>query len=103
MEREQVATTPNEDQYVYDLYYLNRLDLDFGVLENVMNIEAYHNDSEFDQYRDADNLAEVYEDEDDSNDESNWRNDYPDEDPKFFENEGRYGKEERKALPYSIY
>ena len=29
----------------------------------------------------------VYEDEDDSNDESNWRNDYPDEDPCFFEND----------------
>ena len=29
---------------------------------------------------------EVYEDEDDSNDENNWRNEYPDEDPDKSEN-----------------
>jgi hypothetical protein len=38
-------------------------------------------------YRD-DELQEYYEDEDDSNDEGNWRNDYPDEDPFIYENEG---------------
>ena len=80
---------PQQDQYVYDLYYLNKRDFDFRLLED-MKIEAFQNVSPFDWYRDAEEL-EVYDDEDDSNDENNWRNDYPDEDPKFFEREGSEG------------
>ena len=64
---------------------MNRRDIDLRTLDNVLNIEALADDVNFDQYRQPEEL-EVYDDEDDSNDEDNWRNDYPDEDPKFFEN-----------------
>lgn len=30
---------------------------------------------------------DLYEEDEDSNDEDNWRNDYPDEDPHFYENQ----------------
>ncbi len=75
-----------DSDFVYDLYYMNNRDFDFRALENVLAISAFQEDLQFEDYRDADDL-EIYDDDDDSNDEGNWRNDYPDEDPLFFENQ----------------
>lgn len=74
------------NSYVYDLYYTNGGNVDFKALENILYIEALHDELELHNDREED-CDEVYDDDDDSNDESNWRNDYPDEDPRFFENE----------------
>jgi hypothetical protein len=49
-------------------------------------VQAYDDELIFADDRNFTN-EEIYEDEDDSNDEDNWRNDYPDEDPHFYENE----------------
>lgn len=88
--REKVSTDSKEDEenYVYDIYYVNSGRFDFRELENDLTVEALFQDQMvYDEYR-ASECTEVYDDDDDSNDEDNWRNDYPDEDPRFFENEG---------------
>jgi len=74
-----------ESEYVYDLYYTHSSlsDLD---LEAVLTVEALCGQL-LPEAPDGADRDLIYEDEDDSNDESNWRNDYPDEDPHFFENE----------------
>ncbi len=61
---------------------MNSTDFDFRRLENVLAFES--GDVEFDFGRIAED-NDVYDDEDDSNDEDNWRNDYPDEDPGYLE------------------
>lgn len=75
----------SSEAYVYDLYYINGGQYDFRALENILSIQALHDELVLQGDRDQD-CEEVYEDEDDSNDEDNWRNDYPNEDPNFFEN-----------------
>ena len=53
-------------------------DLDHAALEDLLCMEAFGEEyAAFQQYRD-DRLFE--DDDDDSNAEENWRNDYPDED-----------------------
>ena len=94
--REKASTelTEDEEDYVYDIYYMNSGKFDFHELESDLTVEAMYQDMMvYDEYR-ASECTEAYEYDDDSNDEDNWRNDYPDEDPKFFENEDteyRYG------------
>ena len=86
MVRENVTEEESADEnYVYDLYYMNRPDFDFRALENIIAIEAFNEELMYDEYRGGD--TEICDDDDDSNDEDNWRNDYPDEDPRFFENQ----------------
>ena len=88
------VTAATDAQYVYDVYYMNKQAFEWSALENIVTVEAFHQDElEYVDDR-ANECEEVYDDEDDSNDEDNWRNDYPDEDPRFFENEDceyRYG------------
>ena len=61
------------EEYVYDIYYaprnfeINRDELDFEAIHNV-----YKNE-------DADDVRPDWQEDEDSNDEDNWRNDYPDE------------------------
>lgn len=80
----QVKAPLAESEYVYDLYYthsnLSNLDL-----EAVLTVQTLC-DQFVTEAGDGADRELVYEDEDDSNDEGNWRNDYPDEDPHFFEN-----------------
>jgi len=85
-----VVTSPNmkaplaESEYVYDLYYTHTdvNDIDLQAVLTVKSLcEEFVNEEEM---ADRDYICE---DEDDSNDEGNWRNDYPDEDPHFFEND----------------
>ena len=80
MIRERVQSVMSE--YVYDLYYMNNPDFDFRALENVLAIEAR---DEVEYVSDLPQCDDIYDDEDDSNEEDNWRNDYPDEDPRFYE------------------
>ncbi len=85
-------------QHVYDLYYINNPEFDFGAMDHVSSIEAYHHDMmSSDQGREAEGYEEIYDDEDDSNDEDNWRNDYPDEDPYLYENGYDDGKVQIKC------
>lgn len=68
------------------MYYTNNQEFNFKALESDLKIQLYDDELIFADDRNFTN-EEIYEDEDDSNDEDNWRNDYPDEDPHFYENE----------------
>ncbi|XP_060110438.1 probable RNA polymerase II nuclear localization protein SLC7A6OS [Heteronotia binoei] len=69
-----------EDDYVYDIYYMETVSP--GWIENILSVQSYTQDYEL---VDEECLPEeVYDDEDDENNENNWRNDYPDGD-EFFE------------------
>nr|XP_034337562.1 probable RNA polymerase II nuclear localization protein SLC7A6OS isoform X1 [Crassostrea gigas] len=85
MMHEQVQPDRQED-YVYDLYYTNSRDFNLQILESSLSIHSLSADN-FEYANNEEEDDEVYEDEDDENEEGNWRNDYPDEDPRFFENE----------------
>lgn len=90
--------------FTYDLYFSELEMQDFRSLEEILYIEAMHDDLAMQADREE-VCEEVYDDEDDSNDESNWRNDYPDEDPHFLENNVAYvhnnGKEISSIFLYS--
>ena len=91
LEREVVSERGSDDLYVYDLYYTNSRDFDFRWLENALTVEAFGSSL---RGMEEDFEEEGGRDEDeDSNDEGNWRNDYPDEDPGFVDNQdvGYYG------------
>lgn len=85
MVHEQVQPDRQED-YVYDLYYTNSRDFNLQILESSLSIHSLSADN-FEYANNEEEDDEVYEDEDDENEEGNWRNEYPDEDPRFFENE----------------
>ena len=73
------ATNVQPQDYVYDIYYIqNAAPLAIG--EQIVDVEAFYEELNYDYGLMNDGEEEVYEDEDDSNDENNWRNDYPDED-----------------------
>ena len=59
------------NEYVYDIYVAPR---NLDINQDDLYFEAYEN-TEFLQNSDRPD----WEEEDDSNDEDNWRNDYPDE------------------------
>ena len=82
------AAAPNKEEYVYDIYYMNNATFDFHHLENILAVEAFNDSEELYGGKYGEGREEVYDDEDDSNDEDNWRNDYPDEDPRIYENGG---------------
>ncbi|XP_054916053.1 probable RNA polymerase II nuclear localization protein SLC7A6OS [Poeciliopsis prolifica] len=78
-----------DDDYVYDLYYQETVTP--GWIQDILSVRAYADDGEL-----VPDLVvheeEVYDDEDDENEESNWRNDYPDEDSgSDSDREQRYG------------
>ena len=73
----------DDDGYVYDIYYMNSPKFDFRNLENILAIEALREDLVAEEQGRRDSEEEYGEDED-SNDENNWRNDYPDEDDDLF-------------------
>ncbi|XP_060076396.1 probable RNA polymerase II nuclear localization protein SLC7A6OS [Ylistrum balloti] len=83
--QEHVPESKDED-YVYDLYFTNNRDFSFKLLESALTIEAFGNYFVYEDMPQPEE-EEVYEDEDDSNDEDNWRNDYPDEDPHLVDNQ----------------
>ncbi|XP_078688286.1 putative RNA polymerase II nuclear localization protein SLC7A6OS [Branchiostoma floridae x Branchiostoma belcheri] len=70
------AAPQQSPEFVYDIYYSDSLDPTH--LQHIVEVtdcqqmELVHEDAD-------DEGEDIYDDEDDSNDESNWRNDYPDE------------------------
>ena len=58
-------------EYVYDIYVAPR---NLDINRDDLYFEAYQNEE-----IDLNNGKPDWEEEDDSNDEDNWRNDYPDE------------------------
>ncbi|KAA0723253.1 putative RNA polymerase II nuclear localization protein SLC7A6OS [Triplophysa tibetana] len=65
-----------EDDFVYDLYYQETVTP--GWIQDILSVRPYTQEGEL--VPDVVVLEEeVYEDEDDENAETNWRNDYPDE------------------------
>ena len=72
-----------EDGYVYDIYHLasdEGLDIEDGFLERLNSIQDWEGGDlllDGEGYRDREDCFE--DDTDDSNDEDNYRNDYPDE------------------------
>ncbi|XP_054856498.1 probable RNA polymerase II nuclear localization protein SLC7A6OS isoform X2 [Eublepharis macularius] len=76
-----------EEEYVYDLYYVEAMPS--GWIENILSVQCYTQDCELVSEVDDEHVPEeMYDDEDDENNENNWRNDYPDED-EFFEEEDK--------------
>ncbi|KAK2545696.1 Slc7a6os [Columba livia] len=73
-----------EDEYVYDIYYMETSTL--GWIQNILSVQPYR--EEYELVDDDHVPGEIYEDEDDENDENNWRNDYPDEDEFLPEEDG---------------
>ena len=66
--------------YVYDLYYTPK-NVEDMVIEKNMLINAYDESFVYDQYREKGLMDSDHEGEsEDSNSESNWKNDYPDSD-----------------------
>ncbi|KAM9410111.1 putative RNA polymerase II nuclear localization protein SLC7A6OS [Pholidichthys leucotaenia] len=65
-----------DEDYVYDLYYQETATP--GWIQDILSVRAYTDEGEL-----VPDLVvheeEVYDDDDDENEESNWRNDYPDE------------------------
>ncbi|XP_047220108.1 probable RNA polymerase II nuclear localization protein SLC7A6OS [Girardinichthys multiradiatus] len=83
------AHREQDDDYVYDLYYQETVTP--GWIQDILSVRAYADEAEL-----VPDLVvheeEVYDDEDDENEESNWRNDYPDEDSDSDgDKEERYG------------
>ncbi|KAL0273742.1 UNVERIFIED_CONTAM: hypothetical protein PYX00_006347 [Menopon gallinae] len=73
----------SEDNFVYDIYSANLENDDFNniFLDNVIGIKPYTSEPIFEYRNPEDYTDEDFDpDEDDSNDENNWRNSYPDED-----------------------
>uniref|UniRef100_A0A3P9N4Y6 Probable RNA polymerase II nuclear localization protein SLC7A6OS n=1 Tax=Poecilia reticulata TaxID=8081 RepID=A0A3P9N4Y6_POERE len=88
-EKPGVEHREHNDDYVYDLYYQETVTP--GWIQDILSVRAYADDGEL-----VPDLVvheeEVYDDEDDENEESNWRNDYPDEDSgSDSDREQRYG------------
>ena len=76
---------PIDSEYVYDLYYIDDEQVDFEMGEGATIGMNYGGDGDKElmyEFYPSDKSATMYaEEDDDSNDENNWRNDYPDEDP----------------------
>ncbi|XP_078345099.1 putative RNA polymerase II nuclear localization protein SLC7A6OS isoform X2 [Oculina patagonica] len=80
-----VSEEPKTDQkksdkegYVYDFYYPSD---NFGRLGDIVEVLPFDSDLVHETLEG--DFGEIYDDEDDSNDEGNWRNDYPDEDEQW--------------------
>ncbi|XP_033113116.1 probable RNA polymerase II nuclear localization protein SLC7A6OS [Anneissia japonica] len=71
------------DEYVYDLYYAESSDFDFASEHVVLGLDPY-NLSQPVVTEEEEDAGYGQDDDEDSNDENNWKNDYPDEDPDYF-------------------
>lgn len=76
--KEPSFSSVNKPQYVYDLYYTTSDDLD-DTDYNDVSIYPLSDNLVYGSYRDNGIDYDETEQSDDSNDENNWRNDYPDE------------------------
>ncbi|XP_047117374.1 probable RNA polymerase II nuclear localization protein SLC7A6OS [Schistocerca piceifrons] len=86
-ERNKDHTTPSEitnpssedKNYVYDLYYTEKIDFDDMLLDTQLSIHPMESELVYD-VDEEDDKSQLEEEDSDSNDENNWRNDYPDSD-----------------------
>lgn len=78
-----------DDNYVYDLYYAQTENDIY--LDDMVSIHPYELELVYDTYREND-YPEAECESEDSNSESNWRNDYPDSD----ESEGSIDEEDMR-------
>lgn len=69
------VSAEEDDSYVYDLYYVQTENDIY--LDDKVSVHPYDQELVFDNYRDN-GYSEVQCESEDSNSESNWRNDYPD-------------------------
>ncbi|XP_069509768.1 probable RNA polymerase II nuclear localization protein SLC7A6OS [Ambystoma mexicanum] len=83
-ERLTVSDAPEESQhreknedYVYDIYYMEAATR--GWIEDILSVKPYNQECELVEAEDGP-ADDIFEDEDDENEETNWRNEYPDED-----------------------
>ncbi|BHF78612.1 hypothetical protein SprV_0602172500 [Sparganum proliferum] len=85
VESEEASTVTSDNNFVYDVYRIDpgarigRFSSEGSDLENSDNRYVYV-DVEDAEYKDD---GDIFEDDSDSNSESNWRNDYPDDDDEF--------------------
>lgn len=89
---ESKVKTPDSDDvmYAYDIYLAQTKDFDVSMLDNIVRIDPLEGDLIYGSYRDNGRVTPSTEgdtDEDDSNDENNWRNDYPDSDSSIKESD----------------
>ncbi|XP_046745425.1 probable RNA polymerase II nuclear localization protein SLC7A6OS [Diprion similis] len=75
---EETAVTTQDENYVYDLYYTQTGD--DMLIDQLVSVHPLQEELVFGSYRDNGIDAEVCDQSEDSNSESNWRNDYPDSD-----------------------
>ncbi|XP_011556176.3 probable RNA polymerase II nuclear localization protein SLC7A6OS [Plutella xylostella] len=75
------STEEEQCQYAYDLYTAAKKDFDISMLEDLVYISNVETELIFSSYRDnglrTSSCSSEHE-SDDSNDENNWRNEYPD-------------------------
>ncbi|XP_071957806.1 probable RNA polymerase II nuclear localization protein SLC7A6OS [Antedon mediterranea] len=70
-------------EYVYDLYYAESSDFDFNTEHIVLGLDPLSGQVLMNEQDDED-VGYGNDEDEDSNDENNWKNDYPDEDPDYF-------------------
>ncbi|XP_065051772.1 probable RNA polymerase II nuclear localization protein SLC7A6OS isoform X2 [Rhopilema esculentum] len=80
-----------DSEYVYDLYYGQEKVL--GDTESLLYIQSLDQDLLCDIELDEQNSPAI-DDEDDSNGENNWRNDYPEEDDFFSSDEEKFSQKD---------
>ncbi|KAL4234125.1 hypothetical protein ACF0H5_005778 [Mactra antiquata] len=104
MEREIVSERADDD-YVYDIYYTNSREFDFRLFERDLTFEAFNNDFMMPRggNDDIDDDFVYNDDNDDENAESNWRNDYPEEDPRIYEAEASAYDYENDLAEYEAF
>lgn len=81
---QEMETVDDDDDFVYDVYRTDDDQFDFESLEHLLAIRAFSEKEEL-WWEDESSEDEAAYDEDDENAENNWRNDYPDNDPMYFE------------------
>lgn len=82
--------------YVYDVY-ISDVQIDCSFVDNPVSVRPCTMTQDDIYSGDSDDCGEVHEDEDDSNDENNWRNDYPEDESSGSQSEegsGDYESEE---------
>lgn len=77
----EIAEPSSEDKnYVYDLYYTEKIDFDDMLLDTQLSVHPMETELVYDVDEEDDDKSQLEDEDSDSNDENNWRNDYPDSD-----------------------
>ncbi|XP_024944048.1 probable RNA polymerase II nuclear localization protein SLC7A6OS [Cephus cinctus] len=90
------SSSEKNDDYVYDLYY-TQVEDDM-LLDHLVSVHPLNQELVFDTYREPGANTDIECESEDSNSESNWRNDYPDSD----HSEGSVGEDDIRSAIKSI-